>query len=410
MKSVKIYIGLAVFASFLSTANLVFSQDWSNWRGPAFNGNAPKLADNEKYPTKWNENEKSGILWKTEIPAWGDSTPIIVKDSIFLTTQINEEELHALRIDKNNGKIIWNKKLGAETTPRMQEGREFRGWQKMNNYHNLASPSVVADENTVIALFGNGSMYALDWDGNVKWELNIQKKFGDFMIWWGFANSPQLYKNVVIVPVMQDDLRDLEGKTPVDSYVVAFDKNTGKEVWRVIRNTFSADEYNDAYTTPVFWKHEGRTELLVLGGETLDAYNPETGERYWWVNHGLEGNRIVPSPVPNEELGLIIAVRGKREPVCCIEPKGLGQQPESAIIWSHAKNPPDVSCPVFCNGLLFFTDDGGVATCVDPKFGKVHWTHRLPGGTYFPSLFTADGNIYYMNNEGECTVVKADTK
>ncbi|MCL2304297.1 MAG: PQQ-binding-like beta-propeller repeat protein [Planctomycetaceae bacterium] len=383
-------------------ASSLLAADWSNWRGPTWSGNAVG-----ELPTHWSETE--GILWKTPLPPWGNSSPIVVGDSIFLTTQIDDDQLVLIRLNKADGKIVWEKEIASgQKTPRFQEGQEFRGWQKFNNYHNLASPAVVADSETILAHFGTGDLAAFDWNGSLLWKTNLQETFGDFMIWWGHANTPLLCGNLVIVPVMQDDLRDLPNKEPVESYLVAYDKNTGKQVWKVLRNTGSKNEYNDSYTSPVLWTHEGRVEMLVLGGETLDAYNPKTGERYWWLNKGLEGNRIVPSPVPCESLGLVFAVRGKREPVCCVAPKGLGEQPESALLWSHPKNPPDVSCPVVCNGLLFFTNDGGIATCVDPKTGDVHWEKRLAGGTYFPSLLADGNNVYYMNNEGTCTIIKAD--
>jgi len=393
------FVTLAVSVLFASS---LFAADWSHWRGPTYCGNATS-----ELPTHWSETE--GVLWKTQLPPWGCNTPVIVGDSIFLTTHENDDRFVLIRLNKTDGKIIWDKEIAnGQKTPRYQEGKEFRGWQKFNDYHNLASPSVVADSETIIAHFGTGELVAVDWDGNTLWETNLQDEFGDFMIWWGHANTPLLYENLVIVTVIHDDLRDVPDKIPVDSYLVAYDKNTGKQVWKALRNMKSDAEYNDAYTSPVLWTHEGRVEMLVFGGETLDAYNPKTGERYWWVNKGLEGNRIVPSPVPCESLGMVFAVRGRRYPVCGVAPKGLGEQPESAVLWTHPKNPPDVSCPVVCNGLLFFTNDQGIATCVDPKTGDVHWERRLPDGTYFPSLLADGKNVYYMNNDGLCTIIKAD--
>ena len=376
--------------------------DWSHWRGPTWSGNAVG-----ELPTRWSETE--GIVWKTQLPPWSCSTPIIIGGSIFLTTHENDDGLVLIRLNQADGKIVWTREVSSgQTTPRHRDDKEFRGWHKFNDYHNLASPSVAADSETIIAHFGTSDLAGFDWEGNLLWKTNLQDEFGGFMIWWGHANSPLLYENFVIVPVMHDNLRDLPDKIPVDSYLVAYDKKTGKQVWKALRNTGSHEEYNDSYTSPILWKHEGRVEMLIFGGETLDAYNPETGERYWWVNKGLEGNRIVPTPVPCESLGLIFAVRGRRAPVCTVAPKGLGEQPESAVLWTHPRNPPDVSCPVFCNGLLFFTNDQGVATCVDPKTGEVYWERRLSAGMYFPSLLADGKNVYYMNNDGLCTIVKAD--
>jgi outer membrane protein assembly factor BamB len=249
--------------------SLSVAADWSNWRGPSWNGNTTG-----ELPTRWSETE--GVLWKTPLSPWGCNTPIVIGDSIFLTTQIDDDRLVLIRLNKADGKIVWDKEIAVgKKTPRHQEGQEVRGWQKFHEHHNLASPSVVADSEIIIASFGTGDLFAFDWKGNLLWQKNTQAEFGDFVIWWGYANTPLLYENLIIVPVIHDDLRGMAGKEPVDSYLVAYDKNTGEQVWKVLRNMMSNAEYNDAYTSPVLWKHEGRTELLVFGGETLDAYNPK---------------------------------------------------------------------------------------------------------------------------------------
>jgi len=378
---------------------------WGNWRGPTYSGNAASLL-----PTHWSETE--GVLWKTQLPSWGSSTPILVGDSILLTTHENDDRLVLIRLNKADGQIVWSKEIASGLkTPRLQEGRGLRGWHKFHDYHNPASPSVVADSETIIAHFGTGELAAFDWDGNPLWKNRLPDDFGGFVTWWGRASTPLLYENLVIIPVMQDNLRDLPDEKPVESFLIAFDKTTGKQVWKVFRNTGSFEEHNDSYTSPVLWTHEGRTEMLIFGGETLDAYNPKTGERYWWLNKGLTGKAAVPSPVPmpaSDSLGLLFVVPGCREPVCCVAPKGLGEQPESALLWAHNKNSSDVSCSVVSNGLLFFVGAPGIATCVDPKTGVMHWEYRLPGGTYYPSLLADGKNVYYMNSEGICTVIKAD--
>ena len=393
---------LSFTAGLLIIASSLFAADWENWRGPTYGGNAASVL-----PTHWSET--GGIHWKTQLPAWGSSTPIIVGDSIFLTTHENEDRSVLLRLNQADGKILWNKEIASGLkTPRPQEGRGLRGWHKFHDYHNPASPSVVADSETIIAHFGTGELAAFDWNGNLLWQKNMQDEFGGFMTWWGRATTPLLYENLLIIPVMQDNLRDLPEEKPVDSYLVAYDKATGRIVWKVPRNTGAYEEHNDSYTSPVLWHHEGRAEVLVFGGETLTAYNPSTGERYWWLNKGLTGKAAVPSPVPCESLGLIFVVPGCREPVCCVAPKGLGEQPESALVWSHNKNSSDVSCSVVSNGLLFFANAQGIATCVDPQTGIIHWENRLPAGMYYPSLLADGKNVYFLNNDGICTVIKAD--
>jgi len=393
---------LALYLSFFIFTSSLIAADWGNWRGPTWNGNAAC-----ELPTHWSETE--GVLWKTQLPSWGCSTPILIGDSIFLTTHENDDRLALIRLNKTNGKIVWDREItSGQKTPRPQQGRGLRGWHKFHDYHNPASPSVVADSETVIAHFGTGDLAGFDWSGNLLWKTNLEDELGGFVTWWGRAGTPLLYENLVIIPVMQDNLLDLADQTPAESCLVAYDKATGRQVWKVPRNTGAYEEHNDSYTSPVLWKHEGRTEILVFGGETLDAYNPKTGERYWWMNHGLTGKAAVPCPVPCESLGLIFVVAGCREPVRCVAPKGLGEQPESVLLWEYNKKSSDVSCSVVCNGLLFFINDPGILACVEPGTGEIYWEKRLSGGTYYPSLLADGKNVYAMNQEGICTVVKAD--
>ena len=99
---------------------------------------------------------------------------------------------------------------------------------------------------------------------------------------------------------------------PFPSYVVAHDVRTGKVRWKTLRMTDATGEPCDAYTTPVFWQHGQQTELVVMGGQVVDAYDPRSGERLWSVP-GLGGNRVIPSPVVGH--GMVFAIQGMREPL-----------------------------------------------------------------------------------------------
>ena len=120
---------------------------------------------------------------------------------------------------------------------------------------------------------------------------------------------------------MQDACRDLPGEIS-PSYVVAHDKQTGREVWKTLRPTEAEAEHGDGYTTPILRRHDGREELIVMGGEILDAYNPADGKRLWYLP-GVLGNRPVTGPVAAGDL--IIATRGKRGPTFAFKPGGRGR-------------------------------------------------------------------------------------
>ena len=168
----------------------------------------------------------------------------------------------------------------VERIPVVGKIGDARRSQKFHKSQNMASPSPVTDGKLVVVHFGNGDLAAYDFDGKQLWQRNLQKDYGNYTIWWGHANSPVLYDNLVISICMQDSCADLPGK-PSPSYVVAHDKRTGREVWKTLRMTAATHESCDSYTTPILWKNGERTELVVLGGQMLDAYDPATGKQLW---------------------------------------------------------------------------------------------------------------------------------
>src|SRR5262249_28667318 len=147
---------------------------------------------------------------------------------------------------------------------------------RFHDEQNMASPSPVTDGRHVWAHFGTGDLACYDFDGRQVWGLNLAERHGPYSIWWGHANSPCLAGDLLVSVGMQAP------KGGGTSYVVAHDKETGKERWFVPRDTGASAEPADAYTTPALYRRDGRTEVLVFGGNVLDAYDPATGKRLWY--------------------------------------------------------------------------------------------------------------------------------
>ena len=221
-----------------------------NKRGPAGNSVSPETG----LPTEWSEQKH--IVWKAPLPEWGDSTPAIFGDAIFVTSE-SQGELILLRIDKNSGHTVWQKQVGSGKANRKEPGGENRA-PKFHNLHNLASPSPVTDGQRVIVHFGNGDLASYTLDGREEWKRNLATDYGPYTIWWGHANSPVLFGNEVISVCMQDSLEGVRSDL-APSYVVAHDKRTGKVLWKTMRMTQADAEQCDAYTTPVFYSGMGVT-------------------------------------------------------------------------------------------------------------------------------------------------------
>jgi outer membrane protein assembly factor BamB len=370
--------------------------DWPQWRGPAGTG----VSDEKDLPIVWNESRS--VLWKCQLPEWGTSTPAIWGDAIFLTSHTAENDLLLVRIDKKSGEIVWSQKVGSGEAVREAPKREA---QKFHQIHNLASPSPVTDGKTVVVHFGNGDLAAYDFDGKQLWKRNLQDDYGSYTIWWGHANSPVLYGGLVISVCMQDSLADMRDN-PVESYLVAHDLQTGAERWKVARMTKAKAEECDAYTTPVLVRRNDRQELIVMGGNQLDAYDPATGKQLWYLE-GLVGGRTVTGPTVADDT--VITTRGMRKDLICVKVSRDGELSSRDIRWEVKAGTPDTCCPVVSNGLVFTVTDDGIAKCYDLESGHVQWTERLKGG-YKASPFAAEGRIFFLSTDGLCTVVSASKK
>lgn len=372
---------------------------WPQWRGPEFNGSSPASG----LPEVWSATRN--IAWKVPMPGAAGATPIIWKDHVFVTSLDNEtKDLIAFCINRSNGEILWKKVLGIGF------GDEGRG-------RNMASPSPVTDGQRVIFLFGSSDLVALDFNGNILWSRNLEQDLGDFNILFGYHSSPLLYNGKLYVQVLQRD-HPLDGAAvegeSYDSYLLAIDPATGRDLWRHVRPTDAAEESHESYATPIPFTHNGRSEILLFGGDCVSGHDPETGREYWrwgsWNPTRINHWRVVPSPVTSE--GLIHVCAPKGNPVFALKAGGEGQLSDDAIVWQLDKNTSDVCVPLVYKDRIYVLDgDKKALTCMDVKTGEVKWVERLRGnGVFRGSPTGADGRVYLINEEGEVIVAAAEDK
>jgi outer membrane protein assembly factor BamB len=369
--------------------------NWPQWRGPAANS----TSDETGLPTHWSEKEN--IAWKTPLPEWGTSTPAIFGDAIFLTTE-TDGELLVLRVEKGSGRIVWKERIGSGRANRKKPGEKRS--TKYHPLHNMASPSPVTDGQRVIVHFGNGDLASYTLGGRQEWKRNLSADFGPYTIWWGHANSPLLYGDAVISVCMQDSLEGT-GRPTAPNYVVAHDKRTGKPLWKVMRMTGAEAEACDSYTTPVLFQNEGHAEMIVMGGNVLDAYDPANGARLWELP-GLRGGRTITGPTVAGRF--VYTTAGFRGPLEAIQLGGRGRlDPATVIKWKYTDSTPDTCCPVVAGDAVYIVSDNGIATCVDARTGHRDWRNRLSSRNFKSSPLAADGHIYFLGHDGVCTVVEA---
>jgi outer membrane protein assembly factor BamB len=398
-------------AACLSLWALPAAADWPQWRGPEGTG----LATARNLPIIWNENRN--VRWKCPLPEWGNSTPAIWGDAVFVTSHTDDGKLLALRIDKRTGKVVWEKPI-AKARPIRRSEKPQRGTQTFPEWMNYAAPSPVTDGKFLVVHFGDGTLAGLDFDGNIVWQRNLQDDYGPYTSWWGHAGSPVLHQGQVISTCLQDSLADLGGKKS-ESYVIAHDIRDGHVKWKTPRMTNASGEDCDSSTTPLVMKIGERAQLVVMGASQLDGYDPLTGRQQWLLPK-LLGGRTNSNPTFAGDV--VYCTRGMRKPMLAVKLSGLDgetavgsrREKEASVIeltprdvlWSYEAGTPDSSSPVLWNDLLFFVADDGMARCLDARFGTLHWKQRLPG-QYKASPIAAEGRIFFLNTTGLCTVISA---
>ena len=395
MNLLRIFL-LISFINLYSTGTAQDQQNWPHWRGPYHNG----ISEAKKLPTTWSSTKN--IVWKTKLPWWGASTPIIWGDLIFVVSpsEVEGEDLKAhnpggselllLAISKNDGKVVWQQKLDNKN--------------ELHRKSNDASPSPVTDGNHIWVVTGTGKVIAFDLRGKKIWQRDLQQEYGTFGLNWGYGSSPLLYKNNLIIEVLHGM------HTDEPSYILCLDTQSGKTRWYQERPTDARNESPDSYTTPFLHNYNGKTEIIITGGDYVTGHDIETGKEIWraaGLNPLNRGNfRIISSPIAVD--GIIYAPTRKR-PLLALKAGGMGDITTSHLLWKWEDDGgPDVPSPISDGKVFYMVDDKSKITCLDAKKGTVIWgPEKTTGGIVSASPVLADGKIYIVNEQGITAVVSA---
>jgi outer membrane protein assembly factor BamB len=339
---------------------------------------------------------------------------VIWENRIFVTTAVSEGEVEApkkglyfggdrpnppghrhhwqvLALDWESGRILWSTELAAAapTTP-------------VHLKNTYASETPVTDGERVYALFGAEGQYCLDFAGNQVWFQPfppVKMAHG-----WGTASSPVVYGDQVFV------VRDNEE----ESFVAAFDKRTGKQLWRTKR-----DEPSN-WSTPFVWEHPGGSELVTTGRNKVRSYDL-TGHLIW----ELKGLSSITIPTPFAADGLLYVAGGyvgdnlsPNKPVYAIKPGGKGDLTPPAsetkapyVAWMESNAAPYNPSPLVCNGRFYALWDFGFLSCRDAASGRQIYDKRRfksdgqVGFTASPWAYR--GRVFCLSEDGDTYVCPA---
>jgi len=343
--------------------------NWPRWRGPQQDGHSAEL----DLPVKWTD---SNVVWKTQLPGSGQSSPIVWGDRIFLTAALDQgRERVVFCVDRNSGSILWQQ-TAWKGDP-----------EKIHVMNSWASASCVTDGQIVVAFFGRGGLHAYGVDGKPLWSHDLGKFEGP----WGTAACP----------IMVDDLVVQNCDADVDARLVAFDKRTGKEAWRTKRRDYRG------WSTPIVIPAGSRRELVLNGHEGVQAYDPATGRELWFCKSPVGRGEPTVTPVGD---GLCVVNGLKGGDVYSVRPGGDGDVTSTRMSWSTPrKGARDTPSPIVVGDYIIVSDMDGVATCYSVKDGHIYWKERLTGKTS-GSPIAAGGLVYLLNEAGTMIVIKPGPK
>jgi outer membrane protein assembly factor BamB len=346
-------------------------RNWTCFRGPGANGHAAHANP----PMNWSAEEGKNILWKSEIPKHGMSSPVIWEDRLFLTGADDlSRQIYCFETD--TGRLLWQHDVND--IPGSPPGGQL---PNVLDETGFAAPTAITNGRYGAAIFGTGELVCVNMKGDRVWakHLGIPKNH------YGHASSLISHKNKLFVQYDQTD----------NSQLLAFDLASGHLAWQVKRGDIS-------WSSPILIDNGGRMELILTNSKAVDGYDPETGKRLWQVDC-LDGEVAVSAAYADG----VVFVANEGATATAIDIGHHDSAPK--ILWQWDDTLPDAASPLANEDLLILPSGFGVVTCLDGKTGKVLWEHEFNDG-FYSSPILVDDRVYLLDLSGDMQVFKMDSR
>jgi outer membrane protein assembly factor BamB len=386
-----------------------------NW--PSFRGTqAAGVTEKQNLPDRWDGKTGENILWRATIPGLAHSSPVVWGSQVFVTGAVSSDPKASFKpglygdgdasqdrstqrwmiyaLDKHAGKILW-KRVAHEGAPR----------EKRHIKSTYASSTPVTDGRIVVAWFGSQGVYAYDVNGRFLWKADLGRlNVGAYDIptyEWGTASSPIIWKNLVI---LQCDTQD-------DSFLLALDADTGKQVWKTERDELPS------WGTPTVAQTSAGPELVTNASNYIRGYDPRDGRELWRL--GRSSKITAPTPLFADDKFVIASGRAPERPIFVVRAGARGdltlpkdKTSGGAVVWSRAGRGSYMPTPLVYDGILYVLANNGLLDAYDLQTGEEIYRQRLPlvGSGFSASPVAADGKLYLSNEDGEILVVAAGRK
>ena len=400
---------LIISSSVAAIASEPQGVHWPSFRGPGASG----IAENYRTSTTWNVENSENIKWKSPIVGLGHSSPVVWNQRIFITTAISgkkdtplkvglygdvepvdDESVHKWLVyclDKNTGEILW-KRTAHQGVPKIKRHPKAT--------HANCTPATNGEY--VVAFFGSEGLYCYNMNGIELWKRDLGLLDSGFFYLpeaqWGFASSPVIYENAVVV---QCDVQK-------NSFIAAFRIEDGEYIWKTPRDDVPT------WCTPAIHSRDGKTQIVVNGYKHIGGYDFETGQELWKLIGG--GDIPVPTPVFSDNLTFITNAHGRMSPIYAIRLDARGDISPGKnadfgdyIVWSYDRGGAYMQTPIVYGDYLYSCRDNGVLSCYKANTGEPIYQKRLGRGAigFTASPVASNGKIYFTSEVGDIYVIQA---
>jgi len=362
------------------TARLARAENWPGWRGPRGDGTSAE----KDPPRTWSPTEN--VRWKVRLPGPGNSSPILWGNRVFLTQSLDSKgtERAVLCFNRADGKLVWQKSIS------------FKGEEPTHSTNPYCSASPVTDGERVIASHGSAGVVCYDFQGTRLWHRDL----GRFVHIWGTAASPVLHGDLVLLNCGPGER----------TFLLALDKKTGKDVWKVEETGGKSgqkgeSEWLGSWSTPRIITVQGQDQLIMTWPNTVKAYDPKTGQVIWTCD-GLT-RLVYTSPLAMPEI--VVAMSGYGGSALAVKTGGKSDVTRTHRLWHHTQqNPQRIGSGIIVGDYLYMINAApGTVQCIELQTGKDRWDGRRLGTAFWGSLVLVDGKFYATDQQGDTYVFAA---
>lgn len=352
--------------------------EWPDWRGPYRDGTWHETGVITSF-----KSDQLDVIWSVPVSA-GYSGPTVAEGRVYLTDRMNRPQIErVLCFDAADGSMIWKHEYDCE-------------------YVGVGYPagpraSVIVDEDRAYSLGTMGHLFCFDkTNGKVLWARDLNKDYRIRMPVWGIAAAPLIVEDKIIVHIGGSD----------NACVVAFDKLSGREVWRNLEDDAS-------YAAPILIRQAGKPVVVVWTGQHVAGLDPVTGTRYWAVEmNPLKMIIGISTPVVYKNF---IFVSSFYDGSLLVK---LDEESLTATrLWYRVgRNERDtdalhccISTPLIRDGYIYGVDSYGQLRCLDLMTGDRMWEDltAVTPERWANIHFVQNRDLTYMFNEhGEIIIAR----